>query len=170
MMMIVQHHMTAKVITARPDTSLWKAWALLQKHHIRHLPVIQGRRLVGMITDRSLRQLMPSSLAPPDELDRFRAWGAQVKVGDVMSRKLFPVTPQTPTQEALRIMLDRRVGCTPVLRGSSLVGIVTTRDMLRALAAHIQGKAVVPGQRAASRRKSSGSRWSSQPKPKARRR
>ncbi len=168
--MIVQHHMTAKVITARPDTSLWKAWALLQKHHIRHLPVIQGRRLVGMITDRSLRQLMPSSLAPPDELERFRAWGAQVKVSDVMARNLFPVTPQTPIRDALRIMLDRRVGCTPVLQGSNLVGIVTTRDMLRALAAQIQGKAVPLGPRAALQRKSSVSRGSSRLNAKGRRR
>ena len=75
--MAVERHMTAKVITVGPDTSVWKAWKLLQTHQIRHLPVIQGRRLVGMITDRSLRQLMPSSLAPPDEQERFRAWGAQ---------------------------------------------------------------------------------------------
>ena len=152
--MIVEHHMTIQVITARPDTSLWKAWELLQKHQIRHLPVIQGNRLVGMITDRSLRQLMPSSLAPPEELDRFQAWGAQVKVGDVMSRALFPVTPQTPIREALQIILDRRVGCTPVLRGSTLVGILTTRDLLRALAAQIRGEAIAPGERSVPRRKS----------------
>ena len=98
--MAVERHMTAKVITVGPDTSVWKAWKLLQTHQIRHLPVIQGRRLVGMITDRSLRQLMPSSLAPPDEQERFRAWGTHVKVADVMSRKVFPVTPQTSTHEA----------------------------------------------------------------------
>ena len=152
--MIVKHHMTTKVITARPDTSLWKAWDLLQKHHIRHLPVIQGKRLVGMITDRSLRQLMPSSLAPPEELDRFQAWGAQVKVVDVMSRALFPVTPETPIREALRIILDRRVGCTPVLQGSTLIGILTTRDLLRALAVQIRGEAIAPDERPARRRKS----------------
>jgi CBS-domain-containing membrane protein len=124
-----------------------------------------------MITDRSLRQVMPSSLAPPDELARFQAWGAHVKVGDVMSRNLFPVTPETPAREALRIMLERRVGCTPVLRGSTLVGILTTRDMLKALAAHMQRNDVAPGQRAAARRKSSAeSHGSSRPTAKAARR
>ncbi len=132
--MEVKHHMTVKVITVRPDASLWKAWQMLQTHHIRHLPVTQGKRVVGMLTDRTLRQMMPSSLSPPEELDRFRAWGARVKVSEVMSRKLFPVSPETPVHEALKIMLERRVGCTPVVRGSTLVGILTTRDLLRALA------------------------------------
>lgn len=152
-MTVVERYMTAKVVTVRPDTSLWKAWELLQTYQIRHLPVvIQGRRLVGMITDRSLRQLMPSALAPPDEQDRFRSWGAHVKVGDVMSRKIFPVTPQTSTHEALRIILDRRVGCTPVLRGSTLVGILTTRDLLRTLDDELRANALVPGRRPVRRR------------------
>lgn len=153
--MIVQDHMTTKLITVKSDTSLWKAWELMQTHRIRHLPVVQQRRLVGMITDRDLRQLMPSSLSPPEELDRFRAWGAQVKVSDVMSRKLFLVTPQTSTQEALRIMLERRVGCTPVLRGSTLVGILTTRDLLWAMAVQLGVKAIAPGRHQARRRASS---------------
>ncbi len=166
-MVAVERHMTAKVITVGPDTSVWKAWKLLQTHQIRHLPVIQGRRLVGMITDRSLRQLMPSSLAPPDEQERFRAWGAQVKVADVMSRKVFPVTPQTSTHEALRIILDRRVGCTPVLRGSTLVGILTTRDLLRTLAGHLRAEALVPGRWEVRRRNRPKSREA--PRAKARR-
>lgn len=151
-MTVVERYMTAKVVTVRPDTSLRKAWELLQAHQIRHLPVIRGRRLIGMITDRALRQLMPSALAPPDEQERFRAWGAHVKVGDVMSRKVFPVTPQTSTHEALRIILDRRVGCTPVLRGSTLVGILTTRDLLRTLKDQLRANALAPGRRPVRRR------------------
>jgi CBS domain-containing protein len=72
--------MTTKLITVKSNTSLWKAWEMMQTHRIRHLPVIEGKRLVGMITDRDLRQLMPSSLSPPEELERFQAWGTQVKV------------------------------------------------------------------------------------------
>ncbi len=143
--MVVERYMTAKVVTVRPTTSIWEAWRLAQTHQIGHLPVIQGRRLVGMITDRILHQLMPSSLAPPNEQERFRAWGTQVKVGDVMSRKIFTVTPQTSTHEALRIILDRRVGCTPVLRGSTLVGILTARDLLRTLDDQFRANALAPG-------------------------
>jgi acetoin utilization protein AcuB len=149
--MVVNRHMTTKVITVRPNDSLWRAWELLETHHIRHLPVTQGRRLVGMLTDRTLRQLMPSSLSPPDELERFRTWGAQVKVDEVMSRRVFPVTPETPVHEALKIILENRVGCTPVVRGSTVVGILTTRDLLRALSDFLQTTPLIAEQRPAPR-------------------
>lgn len=149
--MEVKLHMTTKVITVRPDASLWKAWQLLQTHHIRHLPVTQDRRLVGVLTDRTIRQMMPSSLSMPDEFARFRAWGAQVKVEEVMSRRVFPVNPETPVHEALKIILENRVGCTPVVRGSTLIGILTTRDLLRALAGVLQTTSLVAEQRPAPR-------------------
>lgn len=126
----VKRHMTAKVITVQPDTSVCKAWNLLQAHEISHLPVIQGGRLVGIISDRDLRHLLPSSLAMPEEQVRFQAWGTQVKVGDVMTRKVLTVTPETPTDNAAQLMLKHRVGCMPVLRGASLVGIITAMDLL----------------------------------------
>jgi acetoin utilization protein AcuB len=132
--MVVENYMTVKVITVQPETSVRKAWDLLQLHQIRHLPVTQDRRLVGIINDRTLRQLLPSSLAPPEELERFDAWGTQVKVGEVMTREVLTVTPQTPTDQAARLMVERRIECMPVLRGSSLVGIIATSDLLRALA------------------------------------
>jgi acetoin utilization protein AcuB len=149
--MEVKRHMTVKVITVRPDASLWKAWQLLQTHQIRHLPVTEGSRVIGMLTDRTLRQMMPSSLSPPEELGRFQAWGAQVKVEEVMSRRVFPVTPETPVHEALKIILENRVGCTPVVRGSVLVGILTTRDLLRALSGILQETSLVAEQRPAPR-------------------
>jgi hypothetical protein len=97
--MIVQDHMTTKLITVKSNTSLWKAWEMMQTHRIRHLPVIEAKRLVGMITDRDLRQLMPSSLSPPEELERFQAWGTQVKVRGATHhigtpRRLYPGDPR----------------------------------------------------------------------------
>ncbi len=127
----VKRHMTANVITVRPDTSVCKAWNLLQTHEIGYLPVIQGGRLVGIISDRDLRLLLPSSLAMPEEQVRFQTWGTQVKVGDVMTRKVFTVTPETPTDNAAQLMVQHRIGCMPVLRGARLVGIITTMDLLR---------------------------------------
>lgn len=127
----VKRHMTANVITVRPDTSVCKAWNLLQTHEIGYLPVIQGGRVVGIISDRDLRLLLPSSLAMPEEQVRFQTWGTQVKVGDVMTRKVVTVTPETPTDNAAQLMVQHRIGCMPVLRGASLVGIITTMDLLR---------------------------------------
>jgi acetoin utilization protein AcuB len=150
--------MTTKLITVKSNTSLWKAWEMMQTHRIRHLPVIEGKRLVGMITDRDLRQLMPSSLSPPEELERFQAWGTQVKV------------PQTPTREALSIILERRVGCTPVIRGSTLVGILTTRDLLWAMAGQLAPKAIAPKKQQAWRRPSVRAHGTPRAKAKSRRR
>jgi acetoin utilization protein AcuB len=162
--------MTTKVITVRPDASLWKAWQLLQTHHIRHLPVTEGSRVIGMLTDRTIRQIMPSSLSMPDELARFQAWGAQVKVEEVMSRRVFPVTPETPVHEALKIILENRVGCTPVVRGSTLVGILTTRDLLRALSGFLQKTSLVAEQRPAPRGRPVQGRRAGPGKAKIRRR
>lgn len=156
--MVVGRYMTPKVITVRPDTNLQRAWHLIQTHHIRHLPVTQGGRLVGIISDRHLRHMLPSSLAPPKERKQFRAWGALVRIDEVMTREVITVTPETPTYTAARLMVDRRIECIPVLRGSALVGILTTADLLRALATKELLKGISSGKRPSPRRKSSGSR------------
>jgi acetoin utilization protein AcuB len=132
--MVVEQYMTPNPITVRPDTSVRKAYELLESHGIRHLPVVDGKRVVGIITDRDIRHLRPSSLAPPADVEAFRAWGAHVKVGDVMTRLVHTVTPDTRTVKAARLMVEHRIGCLPVLRGSTLVGIITTIDLLRAMA------------------------------------
>ena len=140
--MDVERFMTPNPITASPNTSLRKAFELLETHRIRHLPVVQGKRLVGIITDRDIRQMLPSSLSIPEELERFRAWGARVKVGEVMIRQVVSVTPDTQAQKAARLMVERRIGCLPVLRGSTLVGIITTIDLLRGMAGGDQARTV----------------------------
>lgn len=152
--MVVERYLTPNPITVRPDTTLRKAQELLQAHQIRHLPVVQGKRVVGIITDRDIRELFPSSLAAPDEIARFRAAAAQVKVGEVMTRPVLSVTPETRTQRAARLMVEHRIGCLPVLRGSTLVGIITTNDLLRAMAGEDQSQAVPPEKTRSRRRKS----------------
>ncbi len=152
--MTVERYMTLNPIAVQPDTSLRKALELLQAHQIRHLPVVQGKRLVGIITDRDLRQLFPSSLAPPDEVAGFRTAAAQVKVGEVMTRRVLSVTPETRTHRAARLMVEHRIGCLPVLRGSTLVGIITTVDLLQTMAGEDQSQAVPPEKTRARRRKS----------------
>ncbi|MCZ6760570.1 MAG: CBS domain-containing protein [Gemmatimonadetes bacterium] len=132
--MTVEQYMTPNPITVQPETSLRKALELLQARQIRHLPVVRGKRLVGIITDRDLRQLLPSPLATPEELERFGSDGTRVKVRDVMNRRILSVTPDTRIHRAARLMVEHRIGCLPVLRGSTLVGIITTIDLLRTIA------------------------------------
>lgn len=138
--MLVKGYMTVNPITVQSDDSVWHALKMLRDHNIRHLPVIQGKRLVGMISDRDIRMVLPSSLAVPEEQDRFHTWGIQVKVGDVMIRKVVTVTAETETERAAQLMVEHRIGCLPVLRGSTLVGIITTIDMLRAMVGKVQSQ------------------------------
>lgn len=151
--MPVAQLMTAKPVTVRPDTSLRKAVELVQAHGIRHLPVVQGKRLVGIITDRDLRLVLPSSLAMPEEQERFRTWGAQIKVSEIMTRKVLMVTPETRTDKAARLMVRHRIGCLPVLQGRTLVGIVTTVDLLRAMVGGDQFQVTPPKNNSSLRRK-----------------
>lgn len=141
---MVEGYMSPNPITVRPDVSLRKAFELLQAHKIRHLPVVEGKRLVGIITDRDLRQQLPSSFAAPDELERSRARSNRVKVGEVMTRQVLAVTPETRAHRAARLMVEHRIGCLPVLRGSTLVGIITTIDLLRAMGGENKSQAGSP--------------------------
>jgi len=151
--MAVEQFMTAKPITVRRETSLRKALQLLQAHGIRHLPVVHGRRLVGIITDRDFRLVLPSSLAMPEEQEQFQLWGAHVKVGEIMTRRVLTVTPETRTDKAARLMVQRRIGCLPVLQGTTLIGIVTTVDLLRAIVGKDQLQVTPPKNNSSLRRK-----------------
>ncbi len=162
----VERYMTPNPITVRADTSLGKAFELLQTHGIRHLPVVQGKKLVGIISDRDLRQMLPSPLGPAEDLDRFRSEGSRVRVQEVMTRKVFSVTPETGTHRAARLMVEHRIGCLPVLRGSTLVGILTTIDLLRAMAGEDQTKAVPTEKARARERKSLEDRRAPRPERK----
>lgn len=112
--MAVERYMTVNPITIQSSDSIWDALKIIRRHRVRHLPVIQGKQLVGMFTDRDLRLVAPSSLALPEEQERFRDWGGQAQVGDVMTRKVVTVTPEAGTDRAARLMVDHRIGSLPV--------------------------------------------------------
>jgi acetoin utilization protein AcuB len=123
--MLVQDIMTSPVITISPDVSLQAAYQTMQEKRIRHLPVLESGKLVGVITDRDLR-LATSALAPapfpPDE-----------KVAAVMRKFLFTADPADAVEEAARLMREKKIDCLPVADNDRLVGIITGLDLLDAL-------------------------------------
>jgi acetoin utilization protein AcuB len=123
--LLVRDIMTRDVVTVTPDTTLAEARRLLDHHRIRHLPVIVAGRLGGMVSDRDLRSASG------------RHTGAS-PVGPIMTPYPVTVTPATRVEEAARLMLERRIGGLPVVDGTSLAGIVTGDDLLRALAGVIE--------------------------------
>jgi acetoin utilization protein AcuB len=129
--MYVREKMNRNVSTITPDQSLRMARERMHKHGIRRLPVVEHGKLVGIITDRDVRQAWASpatSLSTHELLyllDR-------LTVAEVMTSKVFTVTPETPLVEAARLLRDHKIGGLPVVEGSQVVGMITGTDLLEA--------------------------------------
>ncbi len=124
--------MNRGLITVDKHASLRRARRILDQHRIRHLLVMNGKRLVGIVTDRDLRQAAPSSKSPLTTSER-EEFMDELKVVEVMSRKLITASPDTTVREAARVMVSEKIGCLPVVKGNQLIGIVTETDLLEVL-------------------------------------
>ena len=126
--MKVGRRMTRQVQTIEREASLRRARRIMDNKQIRHLPVVDRDRLVGLITDRDIRAAAPSSAADIAAADR-EEFLDQVKVGHVMSKKVLTTTPETTVEEAAFLMRQNKIGCLPVVEGDRLVGIITETDV-----------------------------------------
>jgi acetoin utilization protein AcuB len=129
--MLVRSRMTPEVLTASPDTTLAEALAVTRERRIRHLPVVEDGRLVGLVSDRDLRLAVPPAWAAQHE-DLLAALH-QRTVRELMITELVTVSPETPVEDAARLLFTHRIGCLPVLDAEDrLVGILAETDLLRA--------------------------------------
>ena len=124
--------MNRDLITVDKQASLRRARRILDQHRIRHLLVVDDKRLVGIVTDRDLRQAAPSSKSPLTISER-QEFMDELKVLEVMSRKLITASSTTTIREAAKVMVSEKIGCLPVVDGNQLVGIVTQADLLEML-------------------------------------
>src|SRR5574341_1197672 len=129
--MQVEKRMKPNPITVSPEDSFRHAMTLIRERGIRHLPVVEDGRLVGIVTDRDLRQASPSQ-ATSLEIHELHYLLERVTVREIMTTKVHTVTPDTPIEEAARLMLRHRIGGVPVLGEGALVGILTETDILSA--------------------------------------
>lgn len=118
--MLVGQIMSQKIITISPDKRVGQALKLMQKHQIRHVPVIEHDRMVGWITSRDLREVLLASMLE------------EIKVGDVMVQAPISVTPDTEVEEAARLIHEHKIGGMPVMEGDKLVGVITMTDLISA--------------------------------------
>lgn len=123
--MLVQDVMQHPVVSTAARTPLIEAYEQMETEHIRHLPVMDGGQLVGVITDRDLRYA--TSPFHPSPVD------ADAPVEQVMARTPITAGPRDPVEEAARLMRTHTIGCLPVLEDDTLAGIVTGSDLLDAL-------------------------------------
>jgi acetoin utilization protein AcuB len=103
----------------------------MHQRKIRHLPILQGGRLVGIISDRDIRLALPS---PATSLSvwEVRHLLDKLTVGEVMTYFVMTTTPDCPVTEAVGRMLGHKVGSLPVVVDRQVVGILTRTDVLRA--------------------------------------
>lgn len=127
-MLLVRDSMTREVVTVAPETTAAEALALCRGNRIRHLPVLEGARLVGVISDRDLRAAT-LALGDPARAEALQ----RLRVADEMAREVETARPEDPIEDAAMAMYERKIGCLPVVDGEELVGIVTSSDVLRAL-------------------------------------
>jgi len=124
--------MTSPAITVAPDTSVQDAEKMLREHRIRRLPVVEGGKLVGIVTQAKLREVAPSP-ATSLSIWELNYLLAKMKVKDVMQRNVVTVAPDTTVEAAAALGQERGVGTLPVVEDDKVVGVVTTTDMYRIL-------------------------------------
>jgi acetoin utilization protein AcuB len=130
--MFVADWMTRHVITVGPDESVSHAMHLMREKGIKHLPIVKDGRLVGVISDRDIKAYAPSKATSLDVYE-INYLLAKAVVKEAMGLLLTTTTPETPVEEAALTMLEGNIGCLPVLDGDVLVGIISDRDIFRAL-------------------------------------
>jgi acetoin utilization protein AcuB len=133
-MLIVKELMTAEPDTVGPSASLREVLAKMNRDGCRHLPVVDGDQLLGIITDRDVRLAVNSPVVETDQASFREEVLDSLDAQSCMTREPTSVTPQTPAHEAADLLSLYKFGGLPVLDKGSLVGIVTTTDFLRFVA------------------------------------
>jgi len=138
--MLVRDRMSHNPITITNDTTVLDALDLMNKRKVRRLPILDGKgRLVGIVSDKDLLRSTPS---PATTLAKYEIPEAfqKLTVEKVMTRNVITVTEDTTLEEAACILLDKRIGGLPVMRGETLVGIITETDMFKSLLTLMGGR------------------------------
>lgn len=130
--MFVSKWMTSKVVTISPDKGITEALRLMKENRIKHLPVVEIDRLVGIISDRDIKEYCPSKATALD-IYELHYLLATTEVRAVMKQTVITIAPEVPVEEAAMTMYDMNIGCLPVVDKGRLVGIISDRDIFRVL-------------------------------------
>jgi acetoin utilization protein AcuB len=136
-MMRVRNWMKHPVHSIKPKDNALHARAVLEEHRINQLPVLVDGKLVGIVTDRDLRDAFPSvfdAAAAAGKSARRQTDPKQVMVESVMSHDVTVLAPGDNICDAARLLRKERIGAAPVVDNGKVVGILTRSDLLDALA------------------------------------
>ncbi len=129
--MLVRNFMKRDPITVKKDDSFRYALKLIRKEGIKHLPVLEGKKVVGIVTDRDLRQAAPSP-ATTLEIHELNYLLERLKIEAIMTKKVITVAPESRLLDAAKLLIAHKIGCLPVVEQDELLGIITEGDILRA--------------------------------------
>ena len=137
--MLIGEYMSLNPITVDQKCSLEKATAMMKKHGVRRFPVVEGGKLIGVVTDRDIRSAAPSQVASFNEKEReltpeLHDMLKEITVRDIMSKDVITVQPNRSVITAASIMLKEAISGLPVVdsRGS-VIGIITVKDVFKVL-------------------------------------
>ncbi len=127
--MLIGDVMRRDLLTVSPATTLPEAVRLTRERGVRHLPVVDGALLVGIVSDRDLKRAMAS---PATTLEAHELAYAleRVRMDELMTRAVITIAPMFPVEEAARLMVKEKISALPVTEGGRLVGIITETDVL----------------------------------------
>jgi acetoin utilization protein AcuB len=128
--MLVGRRMTKDPKTVSPEDTLTRAADIMRESRVNHLPVVEGGRLVGILSDTDLRN---ASLASGPLTAAEEPPGGSRRVREVMKTEVWSLTPEDSVEDALLIICRKKFGALPVLTGDRLVGIITKVDLLNAV-------------------------------------
>lgn len=129
--MTVRQYMTPNPILISPETTVPEAVGLMRQHGFRRLPVVKASELIGIVTDRDLKEAMPSD-ATSLSIWEINFLIAKLRVSEIMKHPVYTVSEDAPLETAARLMLEKSISGLPVMFDDRITGIITVTDVLRA--------------------------------------
>ena len=130
--MLVRRKMKTDLVTVPKDERMTVAKKLLKEKNIRHLPVVDGKKLIGLVTNMDIRRA-EASPATSLEIRELHYLLDKLTVGEIMTRNVITISPEISLEEAAILLHDNKIGCLPVVEDGNLVGILTENDVMEVL-------------------------------------
>ncbi len=128
---LVEHWMSRHIYSVRPGDPLVDAFELMREHRIRHVPVLERGKLVGIVSDRDIRLALP--LRAHTEAASHNGYGRALmgtQVEKVMTRKPITIDEDASIREAAELLCREKISALPVMKDKTLTGIITSEDLL----------------------------------------
>ena len=129
--MFVKARMTPNPVTVTPDVSVSEAFSIMKERQFRRIPVVQGGKLIGIVTEKELQQVSPSK-ATSLSVFELNYLLEKTTIKDAMSKDPITVQDDDLIEKAALLMRTNKVGALPVMHGDKLVGIITESDIFDA--------------------------------------